>query len=710
MTDVTLDGFELIEKIGEGGMGQVWKARQLSLDRLVAIKLLPPRLSHDPESIRQIFKEARTAAKLKHPGIVHVYDASERDGHCCLVMEFIDGYNVGQWISRKKVLSYRDALVVIESVVIALKYAWNEAGLIHCDLKPENIKVDHDCTIKVADLGLSLTRDSQGVVQASDEIAGTPGYISPEQVHGDVPLDCRTDIYALGCCLYHMVTGERPFRSLSDSDAMEAQVSSQIPDPREIVSEVPASVCGLIEWMLIKNRDHRLADWDAVLKELHKVQKSSMFTREMPPEGTSTMRRRVQSATSTPDTQKSRKHSFWSRAAIILAVGAAIGVAIHFGQMWWIAHRQKQIAVRPVTLVVTAATNEPTAPVYKAPVPPPNHKKDIDQTTARIKATVDGYITSGKYAEGIDWLVNYSEGYASETLRVRKELEDLLKAKKMSQDEAVQAETSWTNYLDAIISCVCSGKYSVACQMVNDSLKDQKLKPHQAELASMAHLLEDVGSLPDKMLKSYEPDIGRNVIIPLVRGPFMGHLIAIRDRKLILKTMDQSAQIDLRLEEIAPTERQARLVTLDLPEAYFIRGVAAYNAGKDVEAEAFLNKTGSVLGPMLIARRKASLGANPQVADVSPNRGQDEDALRDDPAFLAFSRLVKIGGIDLAQYNVSKMRNAIESAPLNRESAIQADRAMDLFLEAHGTSVFAEKHADLILAFQSACGKAMRQK
>lgn len=714
MADLTIAGFELIEKIGEGGMGLVWKARQLSLDRLVAIKFLPPRLSHDPESIQQIIKEARTAAKLKHPGIVHVYDASEQDGHCCLVMEFVDGYNVGQWIARKKVLSYKDALVVVESVAVALKYAWREAGLIHCDIKPENIMVDHDGTIKVADLGLSLTRDSLGTIQVSDEIAGTPGYISPEQVQGQNPLDCRTDIYALGCCLYHMVTGVRPFRSLSDTEAMEAQVTSQIPDPRDFVPEVPASVCGLIEWMLVKNRDQRLADWDAVLKELHRVQKSSMSTRELPPEGASTMRRRIQAPNLVQEAPKAEKQPALARIATILVVGVVLA-AIQVGWMWW-STQNKPVPVAPVPVsVLTLEVKVPAVtnkPVQVTPVEAPklpNHDKEIARAIKRINRRVDDCMTSGKFDEGIQWLENYSEGWSDETAGVRKDLLDSLKLKKAALDEAASAEVDWSNRVYAITSCVLSGKYAVAHQLVDAALKEEKLKKHRGDLNSVDRVLEDASTLTDKLLKTFEPDIGKDITIPLVRGPFTGRLLAIRDRKLVLKTMDDSAQIDLKLEEISAAERQARLISLDLPEGYLVRGVAAYNAGKDVEAEDLLVKSGSALCSMLIERRKADIAAAAQSTTLAAEQAAEQAAMNEDPAFIAFSKLLKRAGIDLAQSDLPKMKKIIESARMNREVAMQADRAMDAFLETHGTSAFAEKHADLVLAFQSACGRATRQ-
>lgn len=702
-------------------MGQVWKARQLSLDRLVAIKLLPPRLSHDPESIKQIIHEARTAARLKHPGIVHVYDVIEQDGQGCLVMEFVDGYNVGQWISRKKILSYKDALLVVESVAVALKYAWREAGLIHCDIKPENIMIDHDGTIKVSDLGLSLTRDSQGASQVTDEVVGTPGYIAPEQVQGAGQLDCRTDIYSLGCCLYQMVTGVRPFHNLADPEAMEAQVTSQIVDPRDIVPEVPASVCGLIEWMLIKDRAHRLSDWDVVLKELHKVQKSILFTRAPAPAGASTMRRRPQVPAPVVEAPKCDKQPASSsfRIATILVVGAFI-VAIQVVGMWWFSRKAERPAAIPVpTLTVSVATNLPVAPVQTAVVPNPvNRGRDIARAVQQIKQVVAEYTLDEKFADGIEWLEAYNGECADETLGLRQDMIATLKDRIAERavptpevtDEPDPAELEWTNQLYAITSCVLSGKYAVAHQMVEDALKDERLNKHKPELISVDRVLGDVASLTDKLLKTYEADIGKEMTIQLVRGPFKGKLLAVRDRKLVLKTADDSAQIDLRLEEISLAERQARLIALDLPEGNLMRGVAAYSAGKDEEAEAFLIQTASKLGPLLIERHKADLAAAKQAATLASEQDAEEESMRGDPAFQAFAKLLKRAGIDLAQCDLAKMKNAIESAPLNPEVAMHADRSLDAFLETHGNSDFAEKHADLVLAFQSACGRAMRQK
>ena len=187
MEPLQLSGFELLEKIGQGGMGVLWKARQASLDRIVAIKFLQPQLSCNPEEIQRLFSEARAAAKLKHQGIVQVYDANEANGIYYIVMEFIAGYNVGEWLRRKGKLGERDALLVAECVATALQYAWNTAALIHCDIKPDNVMVDRDGTIKVTDLGLSRIIQPRGARSADvpQEIMGTPSYIAPEQSRGD---------------------------------------------------------------------------------------------------------------------------------------------------------------------------------------------------------------------------------------------------------------------------------------------------------------------------------------------------------------------------------------------------------------------------------------------------------------------------------------------------------------------------------------------
>lgn len=276
MDSLNIPGFEFIEKIGQGGMAVVWKARQVSLDRIVAIKFLQPQLVCDANEVDRLLTEARSAAKLKHVGIVQVYDANLSDGVPYVIMEYIAGYNVGDWLRRKGRLDERDALLVAECVATALDHAWTVAGIIHCDIKPDNVMVDRDGTIKVADLGLARTIGPRIGRMSPEEIMGTPSYISPEQSRGDHPLDCRTDIYSLGTMLYHLVTGRRLFEQYPDLEAMDRQITDQEPDPLDLNPSVSQGLAWLIEKMLAKDRENRQPDWTAALKDIGAVQAGRM--------------------------------------------------------------------------------------------------------------------------------------------------------------------------------------------------------------------------------------------------------------------------------------------------------------------------------------------------------------------------------------------------------------------------------------------------
>jgi serine/threonine-protein kinase len=270
---VNLPNFEMLGLLGKGGMAAVWKARQISLDRMVAVKILAASFVETEEDLKQFRQEARTAAQLKHPNIVQVYDANFSNGSCYFVMELVEGYTMGEWLRRKKSMPVEDALIIAESVAVALDYAWNFHAMVHCDIKPDNIMADADGTVKVTDLGLCKTfsriKDNTSV---SDDIWGTPAYMSPEQIYGTTHLDCRSDIYSLGASLYHLITGRSLFIGLDDENMMRAHVGqNQAPDPRIFVPHIKMSVVTLLERMLAKHVDNRYQDWKEVLRDLHLI-------------------------------------------------------------------------------------------------------------------------------------------------------------------------------------------------------------------------------------------------------------------------------------------------------------------------------------------------------------------------------------------------------------------------------------------------------
>jgi serine/threonine-protein kinase len=286
-----LPGYEILEKLGEGGMAVVWKARQISLDRMVAIKILMPEWRQDTDAMARFRKEAMAAAKLKHSGIIQVFDAGETDQAVYFVMEFIDGYTIGHRIHKRGALDEETALDITLGVAAALSYAWDSAKMIHCDIKPDNIMIDRDGTVKVADLGLARALGPQGTTGHDEYIVGTPNYISPEQARGEAHLDCATDVYALGATLYHMVTGRLPFGDTPGTAPLERQQTDFLLDPLDLNPNLTPALGALIERMMIKDRTLRPAKWTEVIADLQEVRESYLPVGDLPPAGASTVLR-----------------------------------------------------------------------------------------------------------------------------------------------------------------------------------------------------------------------------------------------------------------------------------------------------------------------------------------------------------------------------------------------------------------------------------
>ena len=285
-----IENFEVVGRLGQGGMATVWKARQSSLDRMVAIKVLASSLAKDQADIARFRDEARAAGRLKHPGIVQVYDANFTNGTYYFVMELVDGYTVGEWIRRKGRLDESDALTVAESVIAALDYAWASFSIIHCDIKPENIMVDADGTVKTTDLGLARAIVSMQSDELDQEVLGTPAYMSPEQVTGHHDLDCRADIYALGATMYHMVTGHPLFAGEGTEDeVMQKQLAATVQSPSKEAPGLSHGFVLLLAKMLAKDRKYRPQDWKDVLADIRRVRERRSPGGHEPPPGSSTI-------------------------------------------------------------------------------------------------------------------------------------------------------------------------------------------------------------------------------------------------------------------------------------------------------------------------------------------------------------------------------------------------------------------------------------
>src|SRR5581483_2703809 len=202
---------EILELLGRGGMGAVYKARQKQLDRIVALKILPPGIGEEPAFAERFAREARALARLNHPNVVTLYEFGQADGLFYFLMEFVDGVSLRQLFHAGRIAA-REALAIVPQICDALQYA-HDQGVVHRDIKPENILLDARGRVKVADFGLAklLGRVAPDVsLTAPDQVMGTPHYMAPEQMETPGRVDHRADIYSLGVVFYELLTGHLP--------------------------------------------------------------------------------------------------------------------------------------------------------------------------------------------------------------------------------------------------------------------------------------------------------------------------------------------------------------------------------------------------------------------------------------------------------------------------------------------------------------------
>jgi hypothetical protein len=250
-------GFQIVQKIGQGGMGTVFKAVQVSVKRTVALKILPPRLARNQEFVQRFLREAQSAAQLNHPNIVQAFDAGEADGYHYFAMEFVDGRPLSDFLQAGNPLPEKQALAIARDVALALHYA-HESGIIHRDIKPANILLTSQGQPKLADLGLAREAASttSDLTQAGYAI-GTPDYISPEQVRGDAGIDGRTDLYSLGATLYHMLAGHPPYAGGTGNEVMAKHLADPIPDARKVNAAVSRDAARIVWRAMAKDPARR---------------------------------------------------------------------------------------------------------------------------------------------------------------------------------------------------------------------------------------------------------------------------------------------------------------------------------------------------------------------------------------------------------------------------------------------------------------------
>jgi serine/threonine protein kinase len=274
--------YELISKLGEGGMGAVFKARQVYMDRIIALKILSTKLAKNQDFLRRFRREAQAVAKLNHPNIIAGIDCGSADGYVYFAMEYVEGETLGEYMHRKGGrLPEKQGLDFIHQMALALQHA-HENNMLHRDVKPDNILLEKEHKVaKLADLGLvrsAESREDDAALTQAGQAVGTPFYISPEQARGISDLTAATDIYSLGASLYHVVTGEVPYDGQTAAVIMTRHITDPVPSVRKINAKLSIGCEKLVSRAMQKNASERFRSMDEFAAAIQQVMGTGDFT------------------------------------------------------------------------------------------------------------------------------------------------------------------------------------------------------------------------------------------------------------------------------------------------------------------------------------------------------------------------------------------------------------------------------------------------
>jgi pSer/pThr/pTyr-binding forkhead associated (FHA) protein len=480
----TVGGYRILERIGRGGMGTVYKANQTSLNRTVALKVLSPKFAQDPVFVAKFHKEAQAAGQLNHPNIVQVYDVGSDGGLHYFSMEYIENGSVQDLATREGTVDTDLSLAIIIDAARGLEYA-EKRGLVHRDIKPDNLMVIAEGVVKIADLGLA--RDAgraakeagahEGEHHEDDEgIFGTPHFISPEQALGRA-VDTRSDIYSLGASFYRLVTGETPFQGDSIREIVQKQINEEPVAVREKNREVPPAVAQIIERMMLKDPDDRFGSATELLDSLERV---------------------------------STRAGRGSRTPLLLAAALAVVAAV--GGAVWFANRDVERDPNPEPRpgpIVPPDVDRPTPPGGTSEVQIQALRKLQDLRLADAKLigaqrTVETVgDLQGRFRE---FIAEHEGGTAAKEAddarpdveRLEGELAALVEARQLAEQaaraRAAAAEASFQKAMDAANRAIADREFVVAAQTLIAAQGDEDLSDverYQIELRQKMESLQE---------------------------------------------------------------------------------------------------------------------------------------------------------------------------------------------------------------------------
>ena len=317
--------YRILKVIGIGGMAVVFEAMDMLMRRNVAVKMLKDDINNDVQSVKRFINESKAVAMLSHPNIVNIYDVSVKDDRKYIVMELVDGITLKNYILKKGVLSFHEVISITEQILMALEHAHSK-GIVHRDIKPQNIMMLKNGSVKVADFGIAKLPNAETVTM-TDKAIGTVFYISPEQASGK-QIDRRSDIYSLGVTMYEMATGKLPFVADSPVSVAIMQVKNTPRPPRELNPTIPVGLEQVILGAMEKNPDNRFQSASQMLRHIAQLKSNPHTVFKMQHSETAVQPSQQQSGQMPPNVQKLTPPPRQSRSMFPVIAGVATAFLI----------------------------------------------------------------------------------------------------------------------------------------------------------------------------------------------------------------------------------------------------------------------------------------------------------------------------------------------------------------------------------------------
>lgn len=317
--------YRILKVIGIGGMAVVFEAMDMLMRRNVAVKMLKDDINNDVQSVKRFINESKAVAMLSHPNIVNIYDVSVKDDRKYIVMELVDGITLKNYILKKGVLSFHEVISITEQILMALEHAHSK-GIVHRDIKPQNIMMLKNGSVKVADFGIAKLPNAETVTM-TDKAIGTVFYISPEQASGK-QIDRRSDIYSLGVTMYEMATGKLPFVADSPVSVAIMQVKNTPRPPRELNPNIPVGLEQVILGAMEKNPDNRFQSASQMLRHIAQLKSNPHTVFKMQHSETAVQPSQQQSGQMPPNVQKLTPPPRQSRSMFPVIAGVATAFLI----------------------------------------------------------------------------------------------------------------------------------------------------------------------------------------------------------------------------------------------------------------------------------------------------------------------------------------------------------------------------------------------